>query len=59
MGKSIETTDDWDASDDDFQLAYADARSTVAGFTDAIGRHLVKSAMTRSRSWVSNPASSA
>jgi hypothetical protein len=51
MGQSIETLwRAWDASDDAFQFAYDDARSTVAGFTDAVGRHLLKSAMTRSRS---------
>lgn len=49
MGKSIESL--WrarDASDDEFQLAHDDARSTVASFTDAVGRHLLKSAMTPS-----------
>ena len=51
MGKSIETLwRAWDASDDEFQLAYDDARSAVAGFTDAVGRDLLKSAMTRNRS---------
>jgi hypothetical protein len=51
MGKSIETLwRAWDASDDEFQLAYDDARSAVAGFTDAVGQDLLKSAMTRNRS---------
>jgi hypothetical protein len=50
MGRSVQRLwSAWGDRDDDFQQAYDDVRSAVAGFSSAVGRHLLSQSGRRLR----------